>query len=72
MFWLGIDVGTGGTRALLVDEQGRVTAGFTAPHQTMRMDRPLWAEQDPEDWWSAAQAAIGGVLGKAGAKPAAV
>ncbi len=65
--WLGIDIGTGGSRALLVDEQGRVKAGVTAPHEDMRMERPLWAEQRPENWWEAAQAAIRGVLGEAGA-----
>ena len=52
--WLGIDIGTGGTRALLVDERGAVRAGFTAPHEDMRMERPLWAEQRPENWWDAA------------------
>jgi len=67
MYWMGIDVGTGGTRALLVDEQGRVRAGFTAPHEDMRMERPLWAEQRPENWWEAAQEAIRGVLREAGA-----
>jgi len=67
MYWLGIDIGTGGTRALLVDEGGKVAADFTAAHEEMRMERPLWAEQRPEDWWDAAQAAIRGVLGKANA-----
>jgi xylulokinase len=62
MFWLGLDIGTGGSRALLVDEQGRVRAGFTAPHEEMTMARPLWAEQRPENWWDAAAAAIRGVL----------
>ncbi|HOQ46397.1 MAG TPA: xylulokinase [Bryobacteraceae bacterium] len=66
MYWLGIDVGTGGTRALLVDRQGKVKAGFTAPHEDMRMERPLWAEQRPENWWDAAQQAIRGVLAQAG------
>src|SRR5574340_760184 len=64
--WLGIDIGTGGSRALLIDAQGRVKAGFTAPHQDMSMPRPLWAEQDPYDWWNAAAAAIRGVLAEAG------
>src|SRR5436305_1428021 len=64
--WLGIDVGTGGTRALLVDEGGKIRAGHTAPHEEMRMERPLWAEQRPQDWWDAAVKAIHGVL--AGAK----
>jgi xylulokinase len=65
MFWLGIDIGTGGTRALLVDRAGVVRAAFTAPHEDMRMERPLWAEQRPEDWWRAAVEAIRGVLAEA-------
>ena len=72
MHWLGIDVGTGGTRALLLNGEGRVRASFTAPHEEMRMERPLWAEQRPEDWWSAAQMAIRGVLAEAGATGADV
>jgi len=67
MYWLGIDIGTGGSRALLVDEEGQVRFGFTAPHEEMRMPRPLWAEQRPENWWDAAQAAIRGVLKQANA-----
>ena len=62
MYWLGLDVGTGGSRALLVDADGRVRFSFVAPHQDMRMERPLWAEQEPEDWWRASKAAISGVL----------
>jgi xylulokinase len=65
MYWLGLDVGTGGSRALLVDEQGQVKFGFTAAHEEMRMDRPLWAEQRPENWWDASQAAVRGVLAEA-------
>ena len=64
--WMGIDTGTGGTRALLVDAQGRVRGGFTAPHEDIRMERPLWAEQRPENWWDAARQAIRGVLAQAG------
>lgn len=67
MYWLGIDVGTGGTRALLVDARGKVCHSFTSPHEDMRMERPLWAEQRPENWWDAAQLAIRGVLATAGA-----
>jgi xylulokinase len=64
--WLGIDIGTGSTRALLIDERGAVRAGYTAPHEDMRMERPLWAEQRPENWWDAAVIAIRGVLEEAG------
>ncbi len=65
-YWLGIDVGTGGTRALLVNEKGQVTDGYTAAHADMQMEQPLWAEQDPDDWWRAAQEAIQGVLKQTG------
>lgn len=61
-YWLGLDIGTGGSRALLVDSRGNVRAAYTAPHEDMTMARPLWAEQRPEDWWRAAQLAIRGVL----------
>lgn len=65
-YWMGIDVGTGGTRVLLTDETGHVHDGFTAPHEEMRMEQPLWAEQHPDDWWRAAQEAIRGILNKTG------
>src|SRR5499427_228209 len=66
-YWIGIDVGTGGTRVLLVDAQGKIAASFTAPHEDIHMERPLWAEQRPENWWDAAQEAIRGALAQAGA-----
>jgi xylulokinase len=64
-YWLGVDVGTGGTRALLVDRGGKVRATFTAAHEEMRMEKPLWAEQRPQDWWRASMEAIRGVLTEA-------
>jgi xylulokinase len=63
--WLGIDVGTGGTRALLINSDGKVIAAFTSAHEDMTMERPLWAEQRPENWWDAAKLAIRGVLAQA-------
>ena len=65
-FWLGLDIGTGGSRALLVDHTGRVHHAFTEPHHEMQMLRPLWAEQHPDDWWRAAQIAIRSALREAG------
>src|SRR5271157_4369588 len=64
--WLGIDIGTGGSRALLVDERGVVRAGCTAPHEEMAMARPLWAEQQPQNWWDAAVSAVRQALAAAG------
>src|ERR1700691_626135 len=66
-YWLGLDIGTGGSRALLIDAQGKHVAAVTAPHEDMRMEQPLWAEQRPENWWEASIAAICGVLAEAGA-----
>src|ERR1035441_6353767 len=60
--WLGVDVGTGGSRALLVDERGRVRAGYTALHEDIEMAHPQWAEQRPQNWWEAVVEAVRGVL----------
>lgn len=70
--WLGIDVGTGGTRALLVDAAGKVIAAASGAHAPISMPQPLWAEQDANDWWRAAQTAIQAVLRESGIQPAAV
>ncbi len=67
MYWMGVDIGTGGARALLIDAAGTELAAVTAPHEEMRMDQPLQAEQRPENWFDAAALAIRGVLAKAGA-----
>lgn len=64
MVLLGIDVGTGGTRAVLVDSGGRVIGAATAEHAPMSSPRIGWAEQSPEDWWRAASQAIRECLAK--------
>ena len=58
MWFLGMDVGTSGTRAVLVNEQGRVVSSASEEHAPFRTPHPGWAEQDPEDWWRAALVAI--------------
>ncbi|MGB7848296.1 MAG: xylulokinase [Candidatus Acidiferrum sp.] len=55
---LGIDVGTSGTRAVLLDSQGRVLSAATAEHAPMSSPQIGWAEQSPEDWWRATCQAI--------------
>jgi xylulokinase len=57
-----MDVGTGGTRAVLVNEQGQLIASASTEHAPFRVAHPGWAEQDPEDWWRAAQESIHAVL----------
>jgi xylulokinase len=61
---LGIDVGTGGTRAVVVDPDGNVVASATAEHIPFVSTHTGWAEQDPEDWWRATIAAVREVLSK--------
>lgn len=70
--WLGIDIGTGGSRALLVDAAGKEVAAVTVAHQEMRMQQPMWAEQEPSDWAQASFAAVRGVFAKAGVTGAQV
>ena len=70
--FLGLDIGTGGTRAVLVNAQGKLVASASAEHAAFRSPHPGWAEQDPEDWWRATQEAIGEVLRVSGAKVDAI
>jgi xylulokinase len=63
---LGLDVGTGGSRAIVVDASGRVRGAATAPHDPFVSPRTAWAEQHPENWWAASQAAIRQAIAAAG------
>jgi len=69
---LGIDVGTGGTRAVLLDDAGRVLGATTAEHAEMASPELGWAEQDPRDWWRAACVAVAECLTAARATGAEV
>jgi len=64
MYFLGIDVGTGGTRALVIDERGRVIASATEEHRAFTSPQIGWAEQDPRDWWRACGVAVHKALAK--------
>ena len=71
MSLLGIDVGTGGSRALLLDERGGIVAA-SADHDAFRSPRTGWAEQHPDDWWRACQIAVRRVLAESGQSGASV
>ncbi len=62
MYFLGIDVGTGGTRALIIDEGGHIISGATEDHKAFTSPQIGWAEQDPSDWWRACGVAVQKVL----------
>lgn len=63
--FLGMDVGTGGTRAVLINTGGAIVASAAEEHAPFRAEQPGWAEQDPQDWWRAARSAIRGALAQA-------
>ena len=52
---------------MLLDDGGRLVAAATADHAPFRSPQTGWAEQDPEDWWSACQQATHAVLREGGA-----
>jgi xylulokinase len=64
-YLIGIDVGTSGTKTLLVDEAGQVIASATAEYP-LSTPRANWAEQEPADWWAATVATLREVLSKSG------
>jgi xylulokinase len=64
--YLGIDVGTGGTRALIMDQTGKVVASGSEEHEPFLSPRPGWAEQDPRDWWRAGGLAVRKALQSSG------
>ena len=66
-YFLGLDISTTGSKALLMDGHGQVAAVASSPH-TLQTPRPLWSEQDPGEWWSASSLAIHQVLLKANIK----
>ena len=69
--YLGIDIGTSGTKTLLIDESGKVIAEADATYP-MEQPKPGWTQQDPEDWWKATVKTVRAVMRSSGCKPADV
>lgn len=55
--YLGIDIGTSAVKALLADAEQNVVAEATQELSISR-PKPMWSEQDPEDWWNAVVRAV--------------
>jgi len=62
MNFLGIDIGTGGSRAVVIDADGKILASETAAHEEFASPEIGWAEQSPDDWWRASVEAVRAVL----------
>ena len=56
-YFLGIDSGTSGVKAIVVGEDGS-TVGIGYQEIDVITEKPMWAEQDPNEWWSACKYAI--------------
>src|SRR5688572_21413054 len=65
---LGIDIGTSGSKAVLIDTAGSVLASATVEYP-MFTPRPLWAEQNPADWWATTVRAVRLVLQQSAIRP---
>ena len=70
-YFLGIDVGTSGTKTLVMNAAGKILAEATRNYP-LHSPKPLWTEQDPEDWWKATVATVRSVVRKARLKAADV
>jgi xylulokinase len=68
---IGIDVSTTATKAVLIDEPGRV-AGIGVAEYDYQVPRALWSEQAPQVWWDGTVAAIRAVLASTGVAGAEV
>ena len=62
---IGIDASTTATKAVLIDDAGRVV-GVGVTEYGFDVPRPLWSEQSPDLWWDGAVASIRSVLASTG------
>ncbi len=58
MTYLGIDIGTSGVKALLINRAGQPLGEATAKAVEPTRPHPGWSEQNPADWWNATLEAI--------------
>jgi len=66
-YLLGIDAGTSGTKSLVIDtSQGGAVVGSATSTYPLYTPRPLWAEQDPEDWWQGTITSVRQAIEQAG------
>ncbi|UCH35006.1 MAG: xylulokinase [Armatimonadota bacterium] len=70
-YLIGIDVGTTGTKTLLVAPDGSIVARANYEYP-LHTPKPAWAEQDPADWWDATAKGIRDVLSASGVAPGEV
>jgi xylulokinase len=67
-YLIGIDIGTSGTKTILIGETGKVLARATQEYP-LYTPKPQWSEQAPMDWWQAACVTARAVLQQSGIDP---
>ena len=67
--FLGIDIGTSGTKTLVMREDGAILASASAEYP-LASPKPGWSEQNPEHWWKASIKTVRQVVKAAKLKPA--
>ncbi len=70
-YLLGIDLGTSGTKTVLFDTTGKALASHTVEYPIIQPENG-WAEQDPNQWWSAAVETIQNVLAESKIDPKSI
>lgn len=54
---IGLDIGTSSAKAVAIDEKGTLL-GIASREYPLSVPQPGWAEQNPDDWWHAAEACL--------------
>ena len=67
-YLLGIDIGTSGTKGVLMDREGKIYARAGREY-SIDIPQPGWAEQDPKMWWEATIQAIREIIKKSEVNP---
>ena len=63
--FLGIDAGTSGVKAIVLDDTGRIL-GTGYRECNLITTRPGWVEEDPHEWWTACCGAVAEAVGSSG------
>ena len=63
-YFIGIDIGTSGTKALLIDDSGKLIASATSDYPSYN-PQPGFSEQEAVDWWDATAESVRKILSSA-------
>ena len=55
--YLGLDFGTSSVKGVLIDAKQKIIATASSPLKVSR-PHPGWSEQNPDDWWKAANKVV--------------